>query len=107
MHTFTGEALTPDALRVMKRLCKHWSHKYPVQVDDSEGVIQLGDVRVVMRATADRLSVRLENAVAEVPERLKGVVAEHLQRMAGAEVIDLQWQQGRGFSAATPAAGEV
>jgi hypothetical protein len=40
---------------------------------------------VNLQATADRLLISLENPVAEVPQRLTGVVSEHLQRMAGAE----------------------
>ena len=85
MHVIKGEAATANASRIIRRICKHWGHKYPVQVDDHSGVIQLNDVRVSLQATADRLLVSLENPVAEVPQRLTGVVSEHLQRMAGAE----------------------
>jgi hypothetical protein len=88
----TGEAATTDAARVIRRLCKHWSHKYPVQMDDLSGVIQLNDVRVSLRAEPDRMYIALENPLGEVPLRLTGVVAEHLQRMAGAEhVLEVHW----------------
>ena len=91
MDSISGEAATTDASRVMRRLCKHWSHKYDVQFDDATGSIQLGDVRVILRAEPDRLVVTLENPVAEVPRRLLGVVSEHLQRMAGEQVFDVKW----------------
>jgi uncharacterized protein len=92
MTIITGEATTTDAARVIRRLCKHWSHKYPVQIEDAAGVIQLNDVRVSLRADADRMYIALENPQGEVPLRLTGVVAEHLQRMAGAEnVLDVHW----------------
>jgi uncharacterized protein len=85
MHTINGEAATANASRIIKRICKHWGHKYPVEVDEVSGKIQLNDVQVNLQATADRLLISLENPVAEVPQRLTGVVSEHLQRMAGAE----------------------
>jgi uncharacterized protein len=91
MHSYSGEVTTTDGTRIMRRLCKHWSHKYTVQCDDVDGVIQLNDVRVAMRATADRLHVVLQNPHADVPERLKGVVAEHLQRMAGDQPFVVRW----------------
>jgi hypothetical protein len=92
MTIITGEAATTDGARVIRRLCKHWSHKYPVQMDDDAGVVQLNDVRVSMRAEPARIHIALENPQGEVPLRLTGVVAEHLQRMAGPEhVMDFHW----------------
>lgn len=91
MDMISGEAQTHDASRIMRRLCKHWGHKYEVKFDDAAGVIQLKDVRVTLRAAPDRLVVTLENPVAEVPKRLMGVVSEHLQRMAGEQVLEVKW----------------
>ena len=91
MNTITGEATTPDASRAMKRLCRHWSHKYEVQFDDSSGVIHLNDVRLTMHAAGDRLTVTLANPAGEVPQRLLGVVSEHLQRMAGDPALQVTW----------------
>ena len=85
MSVINGEALTPDAARVMRRLCRHWSHKFAVRFDDHTGEIQINDVKVAMRVAPDRLHVLLENPAGDIPERLPGVVAEHLVRMAGAE----------------------
>ena len=91
MHAFHGSTPTQNASRVMKRLCRHWSHKFPVTFDDERGVIELNNVRCSMQAYADHLDVTLESE-AEVPERLRGVVAEHLQRMAGEETLALVWR---------------
>jgi len=85
MTQLNGEALTPDAARVMRRLCRHWSHKFTVRFDDSTGEIQINDVKVAMRVAPDRLHVTLENPAGPIPERLPGVVADHLVRMAGTE----------------------
>lgn len=86
-----GQAVTTDGARVMRRLCRHWSHKFNVRFDDSSGEIQLNDVKVSMRVQPDRLLVELENPSGEVPQRLTGVVADHLQRMAG-EPLDVSWE---------------
>jgi hypothetical protein len=92
MATILGEAAMTDAERVIRRLCKHWSHKYPVQIEETSGAIQLNDVLVSLRAEPDRLHIALDNPQGDVPLRLTGVVAEHLQRMAGTEqVLDIQW----------------
>jgi hypothetical protein len=93
MTTVTGEAATADAARVIRRLCRHWAHKFPVKFDDSSGEIQINEVRVAMRATAEALHVTLENPTGDVPARLPGVVADHLARMAGADAgLQVHWQ---------------
>jgi hypothetical protein len=91
MDILTGEAATPDASRILRRLCKHWSHKFAVRFDDGSGEIQLNDVRVLLRAAPERLFITLENPQAAVPRRLMGVVAEHLQRMAGDQRLEVTW----------------
>lgn len=89
-----GEAATGDAPRIIRRLCKHWSHKYTTSFDDSAGTIQLNDVLVSMKAAPGRVLVSLENPDGEVPLRLTGVVAEHMQRMAGAgSPLDVRWSE--------------
>lgn len=92
MALINGEALTDDAARVMRRLCRHWSHKFEVRFDDTSGEIQINDVKVAMRVAPDRLHVALENPAGDIPERLPGVVAEHLVRMAGTEPpLQVNW----------------
>ena len=87
-----GEALTPDAARVMRRLCRHWSHQFPGRFDDTSGEIQINDVQLAMRVAADRLHVTLDNPAGDIPPRLPGVVAEHLVRMAGTEPpLQVDW----------------
>lgn len=87
-----GAALTDDPMRIIRRLCRHWSHKFATQVGEDNGTIQLNEVKVELRAEPGRVTVSLENPDGEVPERLKGVVAEHMQRMAGAEPpLDVRW----------------
>jgi len=93
MAQINGEAVTDDPARVMRRLCRHWSHKFVVRFDDQTGDIQINDVKLSMRVAPDRLHVLLENPAGEIPERLPGVVADHLVRMAGTEPpLQVNWQ---------------
>lgn len=91
MSIIRGEALTSDGSRVMRRLCKHWSHKFAVDYDEARGTIQLGEVCVSLRVEPERLAIELVNPAGEVPQRLTGVVAEHLQRMAGDPALPVRW----------------
>ena len=103
MSQIQGQAVTADPARVMKRLCRHWSHKFQVRFDDLTGDIQINEVRLAMRADADRLDLLLENAAGEIPSRLPQVVTDHLVRMAGADTpIEVRWQSG-GPAAESPA----
>lgn len=90
--TISGEALTTDGPRIIRRLCRHWSHKFATRYDEGTGTIQLNEVLVTLRAEPDRVLVTLENPQGEVPQRLTGVVAAHMQRMAGTEPpLEVRW----------------
>jgi len=94
MAKVKGEALTADGARVMRRLCRHWSHKFTVRFDDTSGEIQINEVQLAMRVEAERLDLTLENPAGEVPARLPGVVTDHLVRMAGSEPpLQVRWQE--------------
>jgi uncharacterized protein len=89
-----GEAVTADAQRIIRRLCRHWSHKFHTSFDDNAGTIQLNEVFIALKAEPGRVRVSLENPGGEVPQRLAAVVAEHMQRMAGTESpLDVRWSE--------------
>src|SRR5262245_2778631 len=103
MTTVKGEALTADGARVMRRLCRHWSHKFTVRFDDTSGEIQINEVQLAMPVDAERLDLTLENPAGEVPGRLPGVVTDHLVRMAGTEPpLQVRWQEPSADSTVTP-----
>jgi hypothetical protein len=92
MHSVNGEAKTPDAARIIKRLCNHWGHKLTVRMDGADGVIEFPDAEVALRALPDRISATITSSDAAPVARLPGVVAAHLQRMAGPEAqLQVQW----------------
>jgi len=85
MQTISGEAFTSDAMRIITRLCRHWGHKRPTRIEENGGAIDFPDAQVTLHALPDRLTVTIASEQAAVGERLTGVVATHLIRMAGTE----------------------
>lgn len=90
MLVSTAQIQTSDPQRLMKRLCKHWGHKFPVELDEYQGSIELplGVCRMQCKSTLD---VEL-HADVEQMSRLQQVVADHLQRMATAQQLAIEWQ---------------
>lgn len=76
--------------RLMKRLCKHWGHKFPVELGEQQGSIDLPLGICRMRCT-DILWVELQSD-AEQMLTLQQVVADHLRRMASSEELVINWQ---------------
>ena len=87
-----AEIATESGARVMKRLCKHWAHKLEVEHKEGQGRVTFADGSCLMQAEADRLVVAIESLEEESLDRLEGVVASHLERMAGDEALDIVWE---------------
>jgi cytochrome b561 len=79
--------------RLIKRLCNHWQHKFPVQLDEQGGVIELPLGRCNLHAHQGWLDAHLESADTEQLQQLQQVAADHLVRMAGDEPLTVNWQQ--------------
>lgn len=82
--------------RLIKRLCNHWRHKFPVQLDEQGGVIELPIGRCNLRAVEGYLNAHLESADQDKTRQLQKVVADHLARMAGEERLQIDWQSEAG-----------
>jgi uncharacterized protein len=73
---------TANGAKYLKLLCKHWSHNLEVELSDQKGVVRFPSGTATMEASPDALLVTLESADGETLERMKGVVATHLDRFA-------------------------
>jgi hypothetical protein len=73
---------TRNGAKYLQQLCKHWGHKLDVQLSGDRGVVRFTDGIATMTADADALVVRIKAGQDEAVERLKGVVASHLDRFA-------------------------
>jgi uncharacterized protein len=81
-HQAQATVATKNASRYLQQLCKHWSHKFEVSFDSEQGQVSLPIGTATMRASPDLLYVTIETDQADSIERLKQVVATHLDRFA-------------------------
>ena len=93
MAAATTRVPTAHASRYLQQLCKHWSHKYPVEFTPQNGRIEMSAGVLILDADAEGLGLRL-TAAPEDLERMQGVVAAHLQRFAFKEELAFDWKRG-------------
>lgn len=93
MNLSRAEVPTANAVSYLRQLCRHWSHKFPVEFDDTHGKIKLPKGIVQLMPSPAALSVYLEVAAAEDQERMEEVVAEHLQRFGFKETLVFNWMR--------------
>ena len=87
---------TPEASRLIRRLCTHWGHTFTVDFDEQQGVVTFhDDVVLRLRAGEDALEARIEACDTPALERFEGVVENHLQRMARATRLQFDWRADR------------
>jgi hypothetical protein len=95
MRRETGVAATGNGARYLQQLCKHWSHKLPVELDEGRGVVRFPEATAILSADPERLTVVVEAEDPETIERIKGVVASHLDRFAFREApLPFEWRAG-------------
>ena len=71
-----------SASRYLQQLCKHWSHKLEVDLSEQRGVVKFPAAIATFESGTDALQVTIESEEGEAVERMKGVVASHLDRFA-------------------------
>ena len=76
----------------MQQLCKHWSHKLEVDLSEQRGVVKFPAAVATFEPRPEALNVTIEGAEGEAVERMKGVVASHLDRFAFREApLKFDW----------------
>lgn len=92
MPTSSATVPTPRAGNHLKQLCKHFGHKVPIELTETEGRIELpfGICRMVADDAA--LAMTVEGETAEI-ERLEKVIGDHLSRFAFRENPAITWRR--------------
>jgi uncharacterized protein len=94
MPIVSASVPTVNAAKYMQQLCKHWSHKLPVDLSGERGVVRFPDAVVAFEARADDLMVTIDSPEKAAVERMKDVVASHLDRFAFREApLRFVWSQ--------------
>jgi hypothetical protein len=93
MHVSEAHVPTASASRYLQQICKHWSHKFPVEFTPETGSVPFSeDRRCDFSANADTLTMRIHAADEATLERTQHVVVEHLKRFAFREDLgDIRW----------------
>jgi hypothetical protein len=82
-ETTTAIVATTHASRYLQQLAKHWAHKLEVEFTPLHATIRFPSGAVAtLDAGEDDLISKIEAPDAETLERMKGVLAEHLDRFA-------------------------
>jgi uncharacterized protein len=91
----TARVPTANGTRYLQQLCKHWSHKLDVQLSENEGIVRFPAAIATMKADSDALTVSVQADDNETLQRMKGVVASHLDRFAFREApLPFEWRKG-------------
>jgi uncharacterized protein len=93
MPIATASVPTANGGKYMQQLCKHWSHKLEVDLSEARGVVKFPAAVATFEPAADALLVTIEGEEGEAVERMKGVVASHLDRFAFREApLPFDWK---------------
>lgn len=83
---------TSSGAKYLQQLCKHWAHKLDVELTENKGIVRFPNAIAVMEASGDALLVSVEADDHETVERMKEVVATHLDRFAFREApLPFDW----------------
>jgi len=82
MPTAIAKVLTDHGTRYVQQLCKHWAHKFEVEQVSGKATIRFANAVITLESSAERLAVTITAADIAAVERLKPVLAAHLDRFA-------------------------
>ena len=83
---------TQKASGYLQQLCKHFSHKIEVQFDAQAGWIEFAFGRAELRADENMLTMVANSQNPENLDKLKKVLASHLERFAFREDLKIKWE---------------
>ncbi|MCB1381965.1 MAG: DUF2218 domain-containing protein [Notoacmeibacter sp.] len=83
---------TQSASRYLQQLCKHWSHKFPVDFTPEHGRIDLPAAICEMDAGPEILTVTATVTDPAELDRIKDVIEKHIVRFAFRETLAFDWQ---------------
>ncbi|WP_377275600.1 DUF2218 domain-containing protein [Rhizobium sp. R86522] len=95
MATSTTTVSTENGWKYLQQLCKHWSHKLEVELDEQnhKAVVKFPEATASMHSDASSLTVTIETEDAGKLETYQGVVASHLDRFAFREApLPFNWK---------------
>ena len=95
MPTSQARVPTAEASRYLTQLCRHWSHKFPVEASADHGVVPFSEDRVcTFEASPEALLMKVASSDPACLTRLENVVSDHLLRFAFRENLgEITWSR--------------
>lgn len=92
MPTSVSSVKTDHASRYLQQLCKHWSHKFTIEFNETAGTVPFNpETSLELAANASSLLMTLHVENPQDLDRMQNVVADHLKRFAFREELDMVW----------------
>ncbi len=82
MNKAIGRVKTRHAAKYIEQLCRHWAHKLEVERSGNSGSVRFPTGVATMTASEDELIVAIKAEDEASVDRLREVVASHLDRFA-------------------------
>jgi uncharacterized protein len=73
---------TEHGAKYVQQLCKHWSHRFPVEMVGNRSVIKFEGATATLEPDEKGIRVTLSGEDRDQLERMKDVVAQHIDRFA-------------------------
>lgn len=91
MATSQSTVSTKNGVSYLRRLCKHWSHKFETELQESSGRVHFGEGKLIeFSADAEALAITI-TADPEAFDKLEDVIVSHLERFAAKETLQFTW----------------
>ncbi len=90
-HKTEAKIETAKASSYLQQLCKHFGHKVETSFTPEAGSIIFPFGTATLKADDSHLTMTAETETAEDAERLKKVMASHLERFAFREDLAISW----------------
>lgn len=91
MYTSIITLSTTDASRLIKRLCKHFSHKVEAKFDASSGHVDFPIGECDMKANDNTLTFEVQTNDEENLQKVQQVISSHADQFARDESFEWQW----------------
>jgi hypothetical protein len=92
MTTVHATIPTTNGGKYVQQLGKHWAHKLEVSFDGDRATIRFPDAVASFEPSAEAIALSISGEDPATVERLKGVVATHLDRFAFREApLSFDW----------------
>ncbi len=93
MATSQTTLTTEFGMSYLKRLCKHWSHRFETEIQESSGRVDFGEGKLVtFEAPTGELTITITAELSSL-DKLEEVVAAHLERFATKETLRFDWSR--------------